>query len=87
MFFSSTVSLAGLMFSASLSAIAVKRPSFYGRILPILLGLDPAISVVSARVPGSHHALKIAFVACLKCTHSSAEPVILPDVVAILTVI
>ncbi|XP_074592779.1 uncharacterized protein LOC141848631 isoform X2 [Curcuma longa] len=58
----------------SLSAIAVKRPSFYGRILPILLGLDPAISVVSARVPGSHHALKIAFVACLKCTHSSAEP-------------
>ncbi|KAG6523623.1 hypothetical protein ZIOFF_013488 [Zingiber officinale] len=68
------VSLAGLMFSASLSAIAVKRPSFYGRILPILLGLDPAISVVSAQVPGSHHALKNAFVACLKCTHSSAEP-------------
>ncbi|XP_042456319.1 uncharacterized protein LOC122040899 isoform X1 [Zingiber officinale] len=58
----------------SLSAIAVKRPSFYGRILPILLGLDPAISVVSAQVPGSHHALKNAFIACLKCTHSSAEP-------------
>ncbi|WOL01913.1 hypothetical protein Cni_G10632 [Canna indica] len=59
----------------SLSAIAMKRPSFYGRILPVLLGLDPSISVVQrVRIPGAHHALKNAFVACLKCTHSSAEP-------------
>ncbi|CAL9191172.1 uncharacterized protein LOC135583873 [Musa acuminata AAA Group] len=59
----------------SLSAIATKRPSFYGRILPVLLGLDPAISIVKGvEVPGAHHALKTAFVACLECTHSSAEP-------------
>ncbi|KAJ8476753.1 hypothetical protein OPV22_020480 [Ensete ventricosum] len=59
----------------SLSAIATKRPSFYGRILPVLLGLDPAISIVKGvEVPGAHHALKTVFVACLECTHSSAEP-------------
>lgn len=73
-----TISLAGSMFSTSLSAIATKRPSFYGRILPVLLGLDPAISIVKGvEVPGAHHALKTAFVACLECTHSSAEPVTL----------
>ncbi|XP_026660999.2 symplekin isoform X2 [Phoenix dactylifera] len=59
----------------SLSAIAEKRPSFYGRILPVLLGLDPASSVIKGvQVPNAHHALKNAFMACLKCTHSSAEP-------------
>nr|XP_029120291.1 uncharacterized protein LOC105044609 isoform X2 [Elaeis guineensis] len=59
----------------SLSAIAKKRPSFYGRILPVLLGLDPASSVIKGvQVPNAHHALKNAFMACLKCTHSSAEP-------------
>ncbi|RVW84900.1 hypothetical protein CK203_039498 [Vitis vinifera] len=30
----------------SLSVIARKRPSFYGRILPVLLGLDPSSSVI-----------------------------------------
>ncbi|KAH7677881.1 symplekin protein [Dioscorea alata] len=59
----------------SLSAIAKKRPSFYGRILPVLLCLDPASSVIKGvQVPGAHHALKNAFVACLNCTHASAMP-------------
>ncbi|GJY87707.1 symplekin isoform X1 [Tanacetum coccineum] len=32
----------------SLSAIAKKRPAFYGRILPVLLGLDPSSAAVKA---------------------------------------
>ncbi|CAL5060884.1 unnamed protein product [Urochloa decumbens] len=63
-----------IVFVASLSAIAQRRPSFYGRILPVLLSLDPASSIIKLRVPGAFHALKSAFTACLKCTHSSAEP-------------
>ncbi|KAJ0979353.1 hypothetical protein J5N97_014827 [Dioscorea zingiberensis] len=60
---------------SSLSAIAKKRPSFYGRILPVLLSLDPASSVIKGgQVPGAYHALKNAFVACLNCTHASAVP-------------
>ncbi|XP_020087002.1 uncharacterized protein LOC109709265 isoform X3 [Ananas comosus] len=59
----------------SLSAIARKRPSFYGRILPVLLCLDPSRTVIKGvQIPGAHHALKNAFQACLQCTHSSAEP-------------
>lgn len=59
----------------SLSAIAKKRPSFYGRILPVLLGLDPlSSSVKTGHVSGVHHALKNAFVSCLKCTHPGAVP-------------
>ncbi|KAJ6837724.1 uncharacterized protein M6B38_323375 [Iris pallida] len=59
----------------SLSVIAKRRPSFYGRILSVLLSLDPATSVIKGvQVPGAHHALKNAFVACLQCTHSSAAP-------------
>lgn len=63
-----------IVFVTSLSAIAQRRPSFYGRILPVLLSLDPASSIIKLRVPGAFHALKSAFSACLKCTHSSAEP-------------
>ncbi|KAF0908600.1 hypothetical protein E2562_026648 [Oryza meyeriana var. granulata] len=63
-----------IVFVTSLSAIAQRRPSFYGRILPVLLSLDPASSVIKVQVPGAFHALKSAFAACLKCTHSSAEP-------------
>ncbi|CAN6169343.1 unnamed protein product [Urochloa humidicola] len=63
-----------IVFVTSLSAIAQRRPSFYGRILPVLLSLDPASSIIKLRVPGAFHALKSAFTACLKCTHSSAEP-------------
>lgn len=59
----------------SLSAVAKRRPSFYGRILPVMLCLDPESSVIKrVQVSGAHHALKNAFVACLKCTHSSAAP-------------
>ncbi|KAJ8620955.1 hypothetical protein MRB53_029484 [Persea americana] len=59
----------------SLSAIAKKRPAFYGRILPVLLGLDPSFSIIKGvRVPGVHHALKNAFLTCLNCTHLAAAP-------------
>ncbi|KAL3536521.1 hypothetical protein ACH5RR_004982 [Cinchona calisaya] len=54
----------------SLSAIASKRPAFYGRILPVLLGLDPS----SSSGKGVHHALKSAFLTCLSCTHPGAAP-------------
>ncbi|XP_074283035.1 uncharacterized protein LOC141607581 [Silene latifolia] len=58
-----------------LSAIAIKRPSFYGRILPVLLGLDPSNSVIKGlHAYGVQHALKNAFLSCLKCTHPSAIP-------------
>ncbi|GAB2262628.1 hypothetical protein Droror1_Dr00003625 [Drosera rotundifolia] len=58
-----------------LSAIAKKRPSFYGRILPVLLGLDPSNSAVkTAHVYGVQQALKNAFVSCLWCKHPSATP-------------
>jgi len=60
----------------SLSAIAIKRPSFYGRILPVLMGLDPSNYVVKVlHVYGVQHALKNAFLSCLKCSHPSAVPV------------
>ncbi|KAL7169640.1 hypothetical protein ACSBR2_034642 [Camellia fascicularis] len=59
----------------SLSAIARKRPAFYGRILPVLLGFDPSGSVnKGVCVSGVHHALKNAFLSCLKCTHPGAAP-------------
>lgn len=63
-----------IVFVSSLSAIAQRRPSFYGRILPVLLSLDPANTIIKTQVPGAFHALKNAIDACLKCTHSSAEP-------------
>ncbi|GKF20986.1 symplekin isoform X1 [Tanacetum coccineum] len=59
----------------SLSAIAKKRPAFYGRILLVLLGLDPSSAAVkAAHVSGVHHALKNAFLSCLRCTHPGAVP-------------
>ncbi|XP_020578838.1 uncharacterized protein LOC110023662 isoform X2 [Phalaenopsis equestris] len=59
----------------SLSVIARRRPSFFGRILPVLLSLDPEMSVIKGvQVPRAHHALKNAFMACMQCTHSSAVP-------------
>ncbi|CAM0907456.1 unnamed protein product [Alopecurus aequalis] len=63
-----------IVFVSSLSAIAQRRPSFYGRILPVLLSLEPANTIIKMQVPGAFHALKSAIDACLKCTHSSAEP-------------
>ncbi|GJW03051.1 retrovirus-related pol polyprotein from transposon TNT 1-94 [Tanacetum coccineum] len=59
-----------------LSAIAKKRPAFYGRILPVLLGLDPSTAAVKAgHVSGVHHALQNAFLSWLRCTHPGAVPV------------
>ncbi|XP_059667995.1 uncharacterized protein LOC132313299 isoform X2 [Cornus florida] len=59
----------------SLSAIATKRPAFYGRILPVLLGLDYSSYVSKGvHVSGPYHALKNAFLSCLKCTHLGAVP-------------
>ncbi|GAA0148756.1 hypothetical protein LIER_08109 [Lithospermum erythrorhizon] len=53
-----------------LSTIATRRPSFYGRILPVLLGLDRS----SSSGKGVHYALKNAFLCCLNCSHSGAAP-------------
>ncbi|KAM7271711.1 hypothetical protein ACFE04_030925 [Oxalis oulophora] len=59
----------------SLSTIAKKRPTYYGRILPVLLALDPPTSVIKGvHVTAAHNALKNAFESCLECTHSSAAP-------------
>ncbi|KAK6943498.1 Symplekin/Pta1, N-terminal [Dillenia turbinata] len=58
-----------------LSAIAMKRPAFYGRILPVLLGLDHSSSVIKGlHISGENHALKNAFLSCLKSTHPGAAP-------------
>lgn len=60
---------------SSLSAIAKKRPAFYGRILPVLLSLDPLSSASRGlQISGVHHALRKAFLSCLKCTHPGAAP-------------
>lgn len=59
----------------SLTAIAMKRPLLYGRILPVLLGLDPSWCIIKGlQVSGIHHALKKAFMTFLKCTHPGAAP-------------
>lgn len=64
------------VFDISLSAIAKKRPAYYGRILPVLLSLDPPSFVIKGvHVYGAHHALKNALLSCLKCKHPSAAPV------------
>ncbi|KAK4359342.1 hypothetical protein RND71_021571 [Anisodus tanguticus] len=58
-----------------LSAIATKRPAFYGRILPVLLSLNPSSSDGNEKhVSGVYHALKTAFISCLNCTHPGAAP-------------
>ncbi|CAH9061330.1 unnamed protein product [Cuscuta europaea] len=59
----------------SLSAIATKRPAFYGRILPVLMGLDPSTCDINGkRVYAVHHSLKNAFLSCLNCTHPGSAP-------------
>ncbi|XP_068317168.1 uncharacterized protein [Pyrus communis] len=66
-------SLAIVVLINSLSAIAKKRPAFYGRILPVLLGFDPSSTLINGvHVSGPRHALKNAFLTCLKCTHQGA---------------
>lgn len=64
-------------FIPSLSAIATKRPVFYGRIMPVLLSLNPSSSDGNEKhVSGVYHTLKTAFLSCLNCTHPGAAPVI-----------
>ncbi|CAN1303628.1 SYMPK [Linum perenne] len=59
----------------SLATIAKQRPLYFGRIIPVLLGLDPSSSVVKGMTaPGSQLALKNAFLTCLKCTHPVSAP-------------
>lgn len=59
----------------SLSTIAKRRPAFFGRILPVLLGLDRSGTIFNGlHAPGVHYALKNAFLTCLKCTHPGALP-------------
>ncbi|XP_078445318.1 HEAT repeat-containing protein isoform X2 [Wolffia australiana] len=58
-----------------LSSIATKRPSFYGRVLPVLLALDPEKTVIKGfESPRAYHGLKSAFFTCLKCSHPAALP-------------
>ncbi|CAL1399353.1 unnamed protein product [Linum trigynum] len=58
-----------------LASIAKQRPLYYGRILPVLLGLDPSNSAIKGmHAPGAKLALKNAFLTCLKCTHPGAAP-------------
>ncbi|KAF3331746.1 Symplekin [Carex littledalei] len=71
-------SLSGSMikgFINSLTAIAQRRPAFYGRILPVLLDLNPSNSLLKeVQLLSVLQALKNAYSECLKCVHSTAEP-------------
>ncbi|XP_031475162.1 uncharacterized protein LOC116247253 isoform X1 [Nymphaea colorata] len=59
----------------SLSDVAKKRPAFYGRILPVILGLDASVCTLNgSRISGVPNALKHAFLTCLKCSHPGAIP-------------
>ncbi|WCJ28032.1 HEAT repeat-containing protein [Euphorbia peplus] len=59
----------------SLATVAKRRPPYYGRILPVLLGLGPSGAAIEVmHVSGANHALKNAFLTCLKCTHPGAAP-------------
>lgn len=71
--------------SASISAVAKERPAFYGRVLPVLLGLDPTSSVMKgAPVSGACHALKNAFLSCIDSTYPGAAPVFIPFICILL---
>lgn len=65
-----------MKFLYSLATIAKRRPPYYGRILPVLLGLGPPGSAIEVmHASGANHALRNAFLTCLKCTHPGAAPV------------
>lgn len=62
----------------SLAAVAKRRTSLYGRVLPVLLGLAPNCeNIKGGQVASVIHALKNALLSLLKCTHSGAGPVCL----------
>ncbi|CAM6090118.1 unnamed protein product [Calypogeia fissa] len=59
----------------SLAAVAKRRPSLYGRVLPVLLGLAPNCeNIKGGQVASVVHTLKNAFLSLLKCTHPGAGP-------------
>ncbi|KAJ8898989.1 hypothetical protein K2173_008491 [Erythroxylum novogranatense] len=59
----------------SLATIAKKRPAYYGRILSVLLSLDPSRSAIEGvYASGAHLALRNSLLTCLKCTHPGAKP-------------
>ncbi|CAH2074601.1 unnamed protein product [Thlaspi arvense] len=58
----------------SLSSVALKRPANCGRILPVLLSLDPLSFLKGVHAAAANLALKTVFLSCLKCTHPAAAP-------------
>ncbi|CAA7061832.1 unnamed protein product [Microthlaspi erraticum] len=58
----------------SLSSVAKKRPAYCGKILPVLLSLDPLIFLKGVHAAAANLALKTVFLSCLKCTHPAAAP-------------
>ncbi|KAK4748216.1 hypothetical protein SAY87_014802 [Trapa incisa] len=59
----------------SVSAVAKKRPAFYGRILPVLLGLHPTSHIVNGvHIYGTRHSLKCALLSCMESKHPGAAP-------------
>jgi len=60
----------------SLAGIAKRRPSMFGRILPVLLSLAPDCEPIKGgQVASVIHALKTAFLSLLKCSQPAALPV------------
>uniref|UniRef100_A0A1J3J2M7 Symplekin n=1 Tax=Noccaea caerulescens TaxID=107243 RepID=A0A1J3J2M7_NOCCA len=58
----------------SLSSVAKKRPAYCGKILPVLLSLDPLMFLNGVHAAAANLALKTVFLSCLKCTHPAAAP-------------
>ncbi|KAK4742576.1 hypothetical protein SAY87_000577 [Trapa incisa] len=66
-------SLTVIVLLNSVSAVAKKRPAFYGRILPVFLGLHPTSHVVNGvHIYGTRHSLKCALLSCLESKHPGA---------------
>lgn len=63
-------------FLYSLSSVAKKRPAYCGRILPVLLSLDPLSFLKGVHAAAANLALKTLFLSYLKCTHPAAAPVL-----------
>lgn len=60
----------------SLAGIAKRRPSMFGRILPVLLALAPNCEPIKGgQVASVIHSLKSAFLILLKCNQPGAVPV------------
>ncbi|KAL1206764.1 hypothetical protein V5N11_002212 [Cardamine amara subsp. amara] len=58
----------------SLSSVAKKRPAYCGRILPVLLSLDPLSFLKGVHAAATNLSLKTVFLSCWKCTHPAAAP-------------